>query len=216
MPRVANCSSMSTRAPGCSLGSSTMTLVLSAPVRSGIASVRDTSTKRVTAEALSPIDDASTARSWWSVMPGGATAASATGCSSRSAVAAATFDDAGMCPCPRRFRSSHRCVCAYATGWAFTVRTSASAVPCRATSTKSTGTRYSPTIRTPGIRARASWVALTPPSTLFSIAMTAPTERPLTTSSSASPTLLTLRHGLPAAASTSLSAASVKVPAGPR
>ena len=57
-------------------------------------------------------------------------------------------------------------------------RTSASVVPGRATSTKSTGTRYSPTIRRPAMFASASCVALTPPSMLFSIAIIAPTLRP--------------------------------------
>ncbi len=67
-----------------------------------------------------------------------------------------------------------------------------------------------------GMLARASCVALTPPSMEFSIAIIAATLRPATTSSSASPTLLTERHVLPAASGTCLSAASVKVPAGPR
>ena len=64
--------------------------------------------------------------------------------------------------------------------------------------------------------ASASWVALTPPSTEFSIAIMAATLRPATTSSSASPTLLTERQVLPAASGTWASAASVNVPAGPR
>ncbi len=64
--------------------------------------------------------------------------------------------------------------------------------------------------------ARASWVADTPPSTEFSIAIMAATLRPFTTSSSASPTLLTGRHLLPTASGTCASATSVNVPAGPR
>ena len=64
--------------------------------------------------------------------------------------------------------------------------------------------------------ASASWVALTPPSTLFSIAIIAPTLRPVTTSSSASPTLFTERQVGPSASGTCASAAQVNVPAGPR
>jgi hypothetical protein len=94
--------------------------------------------------------------------------------------------------------------------------TSARTVPLLATSTKFTGTRYSPMIRRFWIVARASCVALTPPSTEFSIAIIAAMLRPLTTSSSASPTLLTERQVLPAAVGTCASAASVNVPAGPR
>ncbi len=64
--------------------------------------------------------------------------------------------------------------------------------------------------------ASASCATLTPPSIEFSIAIIAATLRPSTTSSSASPTLLTDRQVLPAASGTCLSAASVNVPAGPR
>ena len=59
-------------------------------------------------------------------------------------------------------------------------------------------------------------MAVTPPSIEFSIAIIAAVERPLVTSDSASPTLFTDRQCLPAASGTCLSAASVKVPAGPR
>ena len=48
-----------------------------------------------------------------------------------------------------------------------------SVVPRGATSTKFTGTRYSPMIRRPGSVARASWVVETPPSIEFSIAIIA-------------------------------------------
>ncbi len=71
-------------------------------------------------------------------------------------------------------------------------------------------------MRSPGMVASASCATLTPPSIEFSIAIIAATLRPSITSSRASPTLLTERHGLPAASGTCLSAASVKVPAGPR
>jgi hypothetical protein len=64
--------------------------------------------------------------------------------------------------------------------------------------------------------ASASCVALTPPSTEFSIAIMAAMLRPDVTSSSASPTLLTLRQFWPAASGTCARAASVKVPVGPR
>ena len=71
-------------------------------------------------------------------------------------------------------------------------------------------------MRRPGTLASASWVAETPPSIEFSMAIIAAMLRPLTTSAKASPTLLTGRQVLPAAASTWARAASVKVPAGPR
>ena len=63
--------------------------------------------------------------------------------------------------------------------------------------------------------ARASCAVDTPPSTEFSIAIIAASERPSTTSASASPTLRTGRHSWPRASGTWASAASVKVPAGP-
>ena len=89
-------------------------------------------------------------------------------------------------------------------------------MPGRATSTKLTGTRYSPTIRSPGIVARASCVVETPPSTEFSIAIIAASLRPWMTSPSASPTLNTGRQSWPRASGTWARAASVNVPAGPR
>ncbi len=94
--------------------------------------------------------------------------------------------------------------------------TSSMRVPGRATSTKSTFTRYSPTILSPGSVARASRVVVTPPSTEFSIAIIAASLRPSSTSESASPTLCTGRQSCPRASGTCSSAASVKVPAGPR
>jgi hypothetical protein len=74
-----------------------MRLVLSAPVGSASARERETSTKRVTALGLSPMSRASTTTSRCSVMPGGATAASAWPFSKRDA-AACTLLVAGMCP----------------------------------------------------------------------------------------------------------------------
>jgi hypothetical protein len=62
-PAVANCSSISSRAPGWSSGSSAMSDVLSAPVGGGAATVRLTSTNLVTAFGLSPIAEASSSRS---------------------------------------------------------------------------------------------------------------------------------------------------------
>ena len=63
MPRVENCSSSSSSAPGWSSGSSAMSEVLSAPVGAGAATVRLTSTNRVTALMLSPMSDARSSRS---------------------------------------------------------------------------------------------------------------------------------------------------------
>ena len=111
-------------------------------------------------------------------------------------MALATLLAAGMCACAGRVRVSHCRHCAYATGCAATSETSSSFVPGRATSTNSTGTRYSPTMRRPGIVARASCAVETPPSIEFSIAIIAASDRPSTTSASASPTLRTGRQML--------------------
>jgi len=59
-------------------------------------------------------------------------------------------------------------------------------------------------------------VALTPPSTEFSIAIMAATLRPVMTSSNASPTFATLRHTAPSASGTWRRASHVNVPTGPR
>jgi hypothetical protein len=64
-------------------------------------------------------------------------------------------------------------------------------VPRGATSTKLTGTRYSPTIRRPLDFARASCTLDTPPSTVFSIARIAPSLVPSVTSASACVTFAT-------------------------
>ena len=68
----------------------------------------------------------------------------------------------------------------------------------------------------PGIVASASCATVTPPSIEFSIAIIAASLSPRTTSASASPTFATGCHVCPAASGTCFSAASVKVPAGPR
>ena len=112
MPRVANCSSISSRAPGWSSGSSAMSDVLSAPVGGGGATVRLTSTNRVTAFGLSPMADASSSRSWCSRIPGGAIAASASLDPSRRPIALATLLAAGMCACAGSVGVSHCRHCA--------------------------------------------------------------------------------------------------------
>ena len=71
-------------------------------------------------------------------------------------------------------------------------------------------------MRRPGIVARASCAVETPPSIEFSIAIIAASDRPSTTSASASPTLRTDRQFWLRASGTCASAASVNVPAGPR
>lgn len=71
-------------------------------------------------------------------------------------------------------------------------------------------------MRSPGSVASASCVVETPPSIEFSIAIIAASLRPSSTSSRASPTLCTGRQSCPRASATWSSAASVKVPAGPR
>ena len=58
-PRVASCSSISSRAPAWLLGRCTTSVVLSAPVRGGTVPGRPTMTKRVTACALSATPSAS-------------------------------------------------------------------------------------------------------------------------------------------------------------
>ncbi len=105
MPRVANCSSISSSAPGWSSGSSAMSEVLSAPVGGGGATVRATSTNRVTAFGLSPIFSASRSSSWCSRIPGGEIAASASLVPSSSPTALATLLDAGMCACAGSVRA---------------------------------------------------------------------------------------------------------------
>ena len=143
-------------------------------------------------------------------------AASAPLVPSRSSRALATLLAAGRCAWAGRARPSQRRHWAYATGCAATSETSSSVAPGRPTRTNRTGTRYSPTIRTPGIVASASCAVETPPSTEFSIAIIAASDRPSTTSSRASATLRTDFHTPPRASGTCASAASVNVPAGPR
>lgn len=91
-----------------------------------------------------------------------------------------------------------------------------SLVPRFATSTKRTGTRYSPMICRPGIVANASCATVTPPSTEFSMAIIAASLAPVMTSFKASPMFATGAHSCPCASGTWRSAASVKVPAGPK
>lgn len=110
-PRVENCSSSSSRAPERSSGSSAMMLVLSAPVAGGKTVLRETSTNRVTALALSEMFSASTSSAWCCTICGGATAASARSFSNSDS-AAATFEVDGMWPWAGKCESSHLRVCA--------------------------------------------------------------------------------------------------------
>ena len=62
IPRTANCSSIDSSAPASLSGRCTMSVVLSAPVRSGTSPGRATTTKRVTACGLSATPSASASR----------------------------------------------------------------------------------------------------------------------------------------------------------
>ena len=89
-------------------------------------------------------------------------------------------------------------------------------MPGLATSTKLIGTSASRRIRSSWPVAMASRVAVTPPSTEFSIGTMAASAEPSRTMSRA---VFTFDDGIrmaPAASGTCISAASVKVPSGPR
>ena len=106
--------------------------------------------------------------------------------------------------------------CAQAWPWVETRRMSSIRTPGRATSTKLIGTRASRRIRSSWPVAIASRVAVTPPSTEFSIGTIAASAEPSRTLSSA---VLTFEDGMrmaSAAPGTCINAASVKVPSGPR
>ena len=151
MPRVANCSSISSSAPGWSSGSSAMSDVLSAPVGGGGATVR--LDQHEPGDRVGVVADVASEQLEVVVLED-------PGRRDRGIRIARSVEEAHGAGDVARRRdvrvggerraSSHCRHCAYATGCAETSDTSSSVVPGRATSTKSTGTRYSPTIRRPG------------------------------------------------------------------
>ncbi len=129
---------------------------------------------------------------------------------------------AGSTATPGRWSLSQARHWASAWGWLATRRTSASAVPGAAARTKVTGTRCSATMTSGGVLPlRASRVALTPPSSEFSMGTTAASTSPERTASKHRPTVASGTRSAAAPASprearTPARAVSVKVPAGPR
>ena len=105
---------------------------------------------------------------------------------------------------------------AQAWPWVEIRRTSPGWTPGRAARTNVIATSSSLTIRSGSPTATASRVALTPPSTEFSIGTMAASTAPDRTSASAAPTVATGRRRASAAPGTWSRAASVKVPSGPR
>ena len=88
--------------------------------------------------------------------------------------AAAAVEVAGTWTAPSSSRATQPRHCAQAWGWVEIRRTSARRVPGTTASTKATGTTTSPTMTSgSGDAASVSIVALTPPSTEFSIGTTA-------------------------------------------
>ena len=169
-PRTANCSSSSSRPPAWSSRWKSTTVVLSAPVGSGSVPGRATRTKRVTADALSPMSSARTSRPSLRAATGAHTPASnmtSPGWPSAAALAAVdsvgTYSASGRCPPSSRAPGPTRASGCRRCGPA------ASGIPGRAHSTKVIGTSTSPMTTSGSPVASESRVAETPPSTEFSI-----------------------------------------------
>ena len=216
MPRAANCSSSASRPPAWSSRWKSTTVVLSAPVGSGSAPGRATSTKRVTAACMSPMPSASTSR-WCSRAAAGAHTAASYDCGPCSSPsAAAAVDRVGT------YAASGRLVAIQPRTWAQacecvpTARTVSNVVPGRAASTKVTGTSTSPVTTSGSPLARASRVADTPPSTEFSIGTMAPSISPARSAVRAASTEPYAVRSPAAAGAQASSAMEVKVPSGPR
>ncbi len=174
-PRTPNCSSMASSAPASLSGRCTTRVVLSAPVRAGTSPGCPTTTNRVCADGLSAMSCASGTSPYDDTAAGGTRAASKPSGVSPEAIraAGAVFDVAGTCTAPGRCAASHRRHCTHACGCAEIRRTSASATPGAAASVNCTGTSTSCRITSGAPTARLSSVAVTPPSTVLSIATTA-------------------------------------------
>ena len=173
-----------------------------------------TTTNLVTASGRSCASGTSTARPYWLAANAPASAAS----SSPSATwrAASAFDAAGRHAASGRWLASQCRHCAWACGWPPTVLISASSVPGRVSSANAIGSGCSAQMTRSGPVASSSRVAVTAPSTEFSMGTMPRSAAPLRT---ASRVAWMLTHGIAcsaAAASKASSAASVKVPSGPR
>ena len=115
-----------------------------------------------------------------------------------------------------RLRAIQRRHCGSATGWPATVLTSSAAVPGRTSRAKEIGSTTSRTIISGSPTASSSIVAVTAPSTELSIAATAASQSPERTASKAAGTEAYGTGSIDSAPGRLSSAASVKVPAGPR
>ena len=223
-PREANCSSSSRSAPerfsgvpSRFSGRGIVSVVLSAPVGSGISAVLLISTNRVTAFLLSPMSSASTCRSGWVAKSAGEQiAASYAQEGSSRPTAAAAVEEPGRYSAVGMVASAHCRTWAQACEWVETVLISSKASGRAATSTNLIGTRTSRIMRIPSEAAIASRVALTPPSTEFSMGTMAAFTSPLRRRSSALGTLVAGMRSAPTAPGTESRADSVKVPEGPR
>ena len=130
--------------------------------------------------------------------------------------AASALDAAGRQAACGRFCSSHRRHWAWACGWPPTVVTSPSSVPGRVSSANATGSGTSALITRSRPVASSSRVAVTAPSTEFSMGTMPRSADPLRTAASVA-WMVTQGIAWPAApGSKASSAASVKVPSGPR
>ena len=168
---------MASSAPDSLLARCTTSDVLSAPVGGGSFPGRPTTTNRVTADSLSATCSASTSSPYRSALSGETSAASNPGswpgAVSASSAPAAAVDVAGTCTAAGRLTLNQPRHCAHACGWVDTRVTSASTVPARAASTNDTGTTTSRSSTSASPVASVSSVAVTPPSTEFSIGTTA-------------------------------------------
>ena len=190
--------------------------VLSCPLGSGGSPGRLTMTNRVTASGLSSTSVASTSRRYRSAAMGAAMAASWLALPSASPAAAAAVESAGTTVASGSAVASQRRHCAAACGWVATRRTWCRPVPGRAISANDTGSSTSRVTIRRSPTASSSRVAETEPSTEFSIGTRAWSASPRRTASSAAVTLTCGCRSPFAAAGRVRSAASAKVPSGPR
>ena len=173
-----------------------------------------TTTNRVTASARSWASATSTSSPYISAANAPASAASS--CPSATCRAASAFDAAGRQLAAGSRSASQRRHWACACGWPPTVLMSARPVPGRASSANATGSGTSAQITRSRAVGSSSRVAVTAPSTEFSMGTMARSAAPLRTASRVA-WMLTQGIACPAAAlSKASSAASVNVPSGPR
>src|SRR5664280_1246141 len=130
--------------------------------------------------------------------------------------AASAFEAAASHLACGRFAASHRLHCGCACECPATVATAASSVPGRTSRAKRIASNTSQRTCSGSPVASSSRVAETAPSMEFSSATTAPSTSPARTASSAAATVACGSSSASAATGRVRSAASVKVPAGPR